>query len=482
MERPKSLDPADASPGSQASLITADLLFDGLTRMAPGKATAGPALSDQWTVSPDGRVWDFHIRPDATFSNGRKITSTDVKYSLERVAKRGSASLAGVRLEDIGGYRAFVDGKTPGFDGIRAGNPAVVEIAVDEPLRTLPELLASPLFGVVPKEAVEAPAPPFATKPVGSGPFAVASVAPALIRLQRAKGSKAALDGIDLSLYDDTATAYADFTRGKLDWTQVPASKLDEAIGKYGKGHITPFHAELFYGMNLKNPMFGDVRFRQAIVRAVDRQAIVAAVYRETASPLDGIVPAGVPGHQDDPCGTRCAHDPDAAKALVQQAFGAGKPPTVNVDFDEGASQEAVAGVIKRDLEAVGIPVALRPKPFDEYQKFAVGGEQQLFAFGWIGVYASPGAYLAPLFKSNGLDNVTGFSDAGIDAELAAARTEKDVTRRNALFAQAEQGILSLSPIIPIAQFKTEAVVAKRVKGLTMAVDGTFDAEAVTVR
>ena len=82
-----------------------------------------------------------------------------------------------------------------------------------------------------------------------------------------------------------------------------------------------------------------------------------------------------------------------------------------------------MAEIVADDLEAVGIPTELRPQPLEDYKRFVVSGEQELFSFGWIGAYGSPDAYLAPLFGSAANDNLTGYRSAAVDGLLAEARS-----------------------------------------------------------
>ena len=105
IERPQSLDPAQARTRSE--LLVADQLFDGLTAYDPETLAVQPALASKWTSSADQRKWEFTLRPGATFANFRTINSADVKYSLERIAKRGSSSPASSQLETVTGFRAL---------------------------------------------------------------------------------------------------------------------------------------------------------------------------------------------------------------------------------------------------------------------------------------------------------------------------------------------------------------------------------------
>jgi ABC-type transport system substrate-binding protein len=157
--------------------------------------------------------------------------------------------------------------------------------------------------------------------------------------------------------------------------------------------------------------------------------------------------------------------------------------PAFNLDYFTGTGEEAVAGTIATDLAAVGINVTKRPKDPGgdpgQYDLFAVSGQQQLFRLGVIGMYPSPDAYLAPLFLSGSRDNATGFNSPAIDQLLQSARATADPTARQKLYQQAEQQIMAVTPIVPIAQFRTKSVVAKRVQDLLVTVNGTFAGDKV---
>jgi ABC-type transport system substrate-binding protein len=206
-------------------------------------------------------------------------------------------------------------------------------------------------------------------------------------------------------------------------------------------------------------------------------------VYPGIADVLNGVVPAGVAGHVDDPCGDPCKFDPDAARALLAEAFPAGNIPAFHLDYFTGTGEEAVAGSIATNLAAVGINVTKQPKEPGgdpgQYDLFAVSGQQQLFRLGGIGMYASADAYLAPLFLSGSRDNAMGFTVASVDQLLQTARATADPAVRLQLYQQAEQQIMSVAPIVPIAQFRTKSVVAPRVHDLLVEVNGTFAGDKV---
>jgi ABC-type transport system substrate-binding protein len=478
IERFASLDPAQAR--SLAELFVADQLFDSLTTYDPRTLETRPGLASRWTSTPDQMHWDFTLRDGATFTNGRRITAADVKFSIERAARKGSTSPVALQLELVHGFRAFnVDGTARSLAGVTAPAPDVVHIDLDQPLSSLPALVGNPVFGVVPLEAaVPSSLTPFADTPVGSGPFVVRSRTESVIHLVRSPGSDAFLAGIDLVLHRDQTAAYAAFKQGKLDVSPVPRNRLGQTL-RVPEAQATPYLAELFYGFNLKNPKFLDARFREAIAHAIDREAIVEDIYQSDVRPILGVVPEGTPGFMEDACGDRCRYDPPRARELLKAAFGAGRPPQINIDFDDDEVQRRVVTKMQADLYAVGISSVLRPHPPGDYLKFAVSGQQELFRLGWIGAYPSADAFLSPLFVSGLSDNLTGFSSREIDFLLKGARAEADGAQRTQLYREAERKIMAQLPLVPIAQYDTHAFVAPAVQGLVITAAGTFDASRV---
>lgn len=474
-----SLDPAQAR--SLEQVLVADQLFDSLTATDPVTLAVIPSLAASWTATPDQRQWDFVLRPDAVFANDRSVTAADVKYSLERLARPGSGSPAVDLLTPVTGYRELRGGAS-GLSGVTVPEPDVVRISLDQPWSVLPAVVSSPVFAVVPREAVEAPPPAasFAEKPLGSGPFRLVTRRGPSLSMVPAPGSSGRVEDLEITVYDDVASAYRAFRRGEVDWSRVPPEEVDAAGRRYGRSGFRASVAELFYGFNLRNPKFADVRFREAVVRAIDRRAIVAAVYQGTASPVDGVVLAGRPDGQRGGCG-RCGFDPVAARALLAEVFPGTRPPDIALDFDDEPGQEAVAQAMQVGLGNVGIRALLRPRAADTYDDFTLSGQQDVFRLGWIAAYPSPDAVLAPLFASGSPDNITAFSAPAVDEGLRAARVEADPARRTERYREVEQAVLDLVPVIPIARFQLHTVVSRRVHGLRLSSLGSFDAAAVRI-
>ena len=324
----------------------------------------------------------------------------------------------------------------------------------------------------------------FKQTPVGSGPFRrVEAAAPGRISLRRAPGHapEARVDGVDFVDFKDADTAYAAFEKGSVDVAPVPPARATDAARNFGRRGMSPYIGVVFYGLNVKSPDLADSRFRQAISLAIDRKQIVDDVYQGSVALATGLVADGVPRRDGNACGDRCRHDPHRARELLVEAFPAGNIPEVAIDHDDDPTQTAVAGLIKTELDTVGIPAVLRPHPFADYGRFLVSGQQELFRLGWIADYPSPDGFLTPLFSSTSPDNLTGLASPEIDEKLAAARAEAEPQKRLALYLKAEQLVLDQYVVVPVAQLQSRMVASSRVKGFDLDALGSFDGAGVSV-
>jgi peptide/nickel transport system substrate-binding protein/oligopeptide transport system substrate-binding protein len=478
-----SLDPADAR--DPKAVMVVDQLFDTLVRNAGDDLKPAAGLARSFDANAEQTVFSFHLAPGAHFDDDTPITSADVKFTLERIARKGSDSPLVSQLEAVNGFAAYhTAGTAPGLAGIETPDAATVVVRLDRPFSTFPLVLGHPGFGIVPKAAVERLGDAFKQTPVGSGPFRrVDSGTPGRLSLRRAAGHtpEARVDGVDFVDFKDADAAYAALQDGKVDVSPVPPARANDAAKHFGKQALTPYNGLVFYGLNVKSPDLADTRFRQAISLAIDRQDIVKNVYQGSVALANGLVADGVPRRDGDACGDRCRHDPERSRALLAEAFPAGNIPEVSIDYDDDPTQAAVAGVIKTDLDTVGIPAVLRSHPFADYGRFLVSGQQELFRLGWIADYPSPDGFLTPLFSSSSPDNVTGLSSPEIDQKLTAARAEGDPEKRLALYMEAEQLVLDQYVVVPVAQLETRMVAASRVKGFALDGLGTFDGAGVSV-
>jgi peptide/nickel transport system substrate-binding protein/oligopeptide transport system substrate-binding protein len=477
-----SLDPAEAR--DPTAVMVADQIFDTLVDYDAKTLEPRPQLAS-WEVNPEQTQFTFTILSTARFHDGRPVTGADVKYSLERIARKDSPSPFVAQLEVVTGFAAFhKEGSAPELAGVTAPDPATVVIRLDSPFSSFPSVLGHPGFGIVSKAAVASAAVPFAEQPIGSGPFRLVGRDTGVVHLVRFPGRRppARLEGIDLVSFPDAAAAYRALQGEQLEVAPVPPGEAQAAAKRYGRRGTSPYVGLVFYAMNVRAPALANPRVRQAVTLAIDRRRIVAEVYGGTVELADGVVAAGLAGGDLVTCAELCAHDPDRARALLAEAFPFRVVPPVAVDHDDDPTQAAVAAAIKADLEKVGIPAIVRAHPFAEYGQFLVSGRQELFRLGWIADYPSPDGFLNPLFQSNSPENLSGLASPEVDAALRAARAEADPARRQALYREVQERVLAQFVLVPVAQLETRLVVAERVRSFTLDPLGTFDGTAVSMR
>ena len=476
-----SLDPIDAR--DPRAVMVVDQLFDTLVRNT-AQLQPAPGLARSFEADPDQKRFTFHLAPGLRFDDGTPISAADVKFTLERIARRGSTSPLAAHLEAVSGFAAWNDaGTAPGLDGVETPDPATVVVRLDRPFSTFPSVLGHPGFGIVPKAAVERLGDAFKQAPVGSGPFRRVDSDAGRISLRRAPGHtpEAKVDGIDFVEFKDAESAYAALQDGAVDISPVPPAREADAARTYGREGMSPFIGVVFYGLNIKSPDLADRRFREAISLAIDREQIVEEVYQRSVALATGLLPDGVPRREANACGERCRFDPERSRQLLVEIFPAGGIPEVAIDHDDDPTQAAVAALIKTELDTVGIPAVIRPHAFADYGRFLVSGQQELFRLGWIADYPSPDGFLTPLFSSTSPDNLTGLSSPEIDEKLNAARAEPDPQKRLALYLEVEQLVLDQYVVIPVAQLESRMVAASRVKGFRVDGLGTFDGVGVSV-
>src|SRR5688572_873696 len=312
-----SLDPADAR--DPRAVMVVDQVFDTLVRNT-GQLQPLPGLARSYDADPDQKRFTFHLAPGLRFDDDSPITAADVKFTLERIARKGSGSPLVAQLEAVSGFAAYhTDGTAPGLAGIETPDPATVVVRLDRPFSSFPSVLGHPGFGIVPQAAVERLGDAFKRTPVGSGPFRRVESDQGRISLRRAARHQppARVDGIDFVDFKDADTAYAALQDGSVDVSPVPPAREADAARSYGRQGMSPYIGLVFYGLNVKSPDLADPRFREAISLAIDREQIVDEVYQGSVALATGLVADGVPRRNGDACGERCRLDPDRSRHLL---------------------------------------------------------------------------------------------------------------------------------------------------------------------
>jgi oligopeptide transport system substrate-binding protein len=457
-------DPAKSQTVSERLL--ADELYDGLTVWNTVKRRADPSIASRWEVSDDDLQWTFHLRPDAKAANGDVITARDAKRTLEHIARRSTGTLLSETLSPVKGWAELNAGSQPEMSGIVVVDDRTVRVELATPFSELDALLSNPAFGIV-HQAADGSA-------VNTGPYAVAEKSTDVWKLRKVSGAKTHLDEVHVNFYADARAAYAAFKDNKLDWTPVVPADASDAGKAYGTALFEPSLRTLSLTFNLGNPKFADVRFREAIVRAVDRREIATKLQSE-ASVLNGIVPEGVIGEQAGGCGSLCFPDRNQAKQLVKDVFPNGAPP-ITIDVARGAPfTDAALQQLVADLAEVGISATVRVTEPDKFGSVTVSPDRELFQTSWAGLYPTAGAFIDPLYRSSSPSNVSGLKREEVDRFLEEAFEANDIEGRVNSYRDAETSAMRQLPVMPLAQFPTNSVQSGRMRGIAILPTGAFD-------
>lgn len=401
-------------------------VYDTLVQPADD-LTMEPALATDWTVSDDGLTWTFNLREGVTFHNGRELTADDVVYSLERIQNPDTGSGASFRLANV--------------ESITATDPLTVEIVVSQPTPNLLVLLGGYKgMAIVAEENVEDGS--IDTAPIGTGPFVFDTYTPGegvtLVKNDAYwQDGLPLLDGVEFKVIPDPTVLLTNLQTGEVDWIDsVPASDLADlqSGGEFEVG-TAPAGDYHYFALNQAREPFDDVRVRQAIAMAIDRDEITEAATFGAGTPNQTAIPEGnFWYHEYAPYE---AGDIEGAQALLDEAGVSDLEIEflVTSDFPETVTQ---AQVIAAELEPLGITVSINDVDFSTWLDLESQGEFDAFMLSWIGNIDPDEFYYAQHHTDGGF-NFQGYSNPELDELLDAARTEVDEDARKELYDQAAE-------------------------------------------
>lgn len=456
------LDPHLASAASSARII--EQIYNGLLRMnlkEYGKVE--PDLAESWTISDDGKIYTFKLVQGVKFHNGREMTSDDVKYSLERIMN-----------PKTGSPRAYMFSKV---NKIETPDPYTVVITLKEPYAPLLTNLASPLNAIVPKEVVEKNGD-LNQVAVGTGPFKFVKWVPQnSIELVKnpdyyVKGLPH-LDGITFRpIADDTARTTAIRT-GDVDFIESVPQKDIDILKKDSNVNVQggPGTWYDYVGINVTKKPFNDVRVRQAMAWAVNRQEIVDISLFGYGTVINGgPIPKGHWAYADFK-----AYGPDLEKAkqlLAEAGYPNGFKATIKVGADY-KSQVSIAQVLKEQLKPLGIELDVQPIEWglflDQWNK----KKFDLVVLGWIGA-VDPDDWLYAQFHSGEKWNAYGFSDKKVDELLEKGQVETDQAKRAAIYQEVQKLITEQAPYIFLHINDQYEALSPKLKGYITTPTGSF--------
>jgi oligopeptide transport system substrate-binding protein len=462
---PQDLDPHVVEGVGEHHIMST--LLEGLLAEDPKTLDPVPGLAERWEISPDGKVYTFHIRANAKWSNGDPVTADDFVKSYRRILTPTLGSRYSYMLHPMKNAKAFNEGKItdPAQLGVRAIDTRTLELTLECPTPYLLHSMASHYtWWAVHLPTIEKHGDPYRpgskwTRPenyVGNGPFILTEWVPnSVIRVRKNTNywdaANVKLNGVDFLPIESVDSEERSFRAGQLHRTEeLPNAKIDA----YRKDNpqflrIDDYLGNYFYRVNVTHPALRDKRVRHALSQAIDRQAIVDTVTRGGQRPAFAFTPPDTEGYTSR---AQLKFDIEGAKKLLADAGypeGKGLPP-IEIHYNTSENHRVLAEAIQQMWKKnLGVDATLRNEEWKVYMDSQSTTNYMVSRAGWIGDYPDPNTFLETFLSYSG-NNRTGFANPEYDRLVNAAGCANDPKARLELFQQAEALLLDELPLIPI--------------------------------
>jgi oligopeptide transport system substrate-binding protein len=465
-DEPQTLDPAIVTAQLDQRICLA--IYEGLTSLDPA-GNIVPGVAQSWEISPDGRTYTFHLRPESTWSNGDPLTADDFLESWKRVLDPVTASDYAYQLFYLVNGEAYYNRTLTDFAqvGVKAPDAHTLVVTLSHPTAYFLQLTAAmqTLFPV--HLATVRQYGDDWTKPahiVGNGPYVLKAWRLndyILLEANPHYWRPVAIKRIRVLPTRDANTCFNLFYSGKidliLDQSSVPSVLLKDLRQK-PYFHPNPIGATTFIRFNVKSHPFDDVRVRKALALALDKQDIVDKIIRTGEPVAATLVPPGNAAYVP-PAGL--PHDLAQARRLLAEAGypGGRNFPDVTFLYAGKGSGAAIAtemqALWERDLGITSIH--LRGQEFKVYLNSQSAVDFDLCISRWVGDYNDPQTFL-DMFVTGGGNNDTNWSDPAYDRMLADSENTPDPARRMQILQGMEKILVEDQvPIFPIS-FTVSAV------------------------
>ncbi|MBD8220158.1 ABC transporter substrate-binding protein [Microbacterium sp. CFBP 13617] len=483
---PSSLDPAFASDGE--SFRISRQIFEGLVGVESGTADPAPMLAESWEQSDDGLSYTFTLKEGVTFHDGTEFNADAVCFNFDR-----QNNFTGIAQSESLSYywgkimRGYADTGTSIYGGCEVGSPTEVTITLTEPFAGFIPALSLPAFAMQSPTALQeyqadevggtSEAPTLSEyaqgHPTGTGPFQFDSWEPGAEATVNAYegywGDQGQVQKVIFRVIGDTTARRQALESGSIDGYDLvaPADLGALESAGYMLTNRDPFNI-LYLGMNQADPALGDIRVRQAIAHAIDKQQLVTQVLPEGTTVASQFMPDSVIGFNSGV--TTYDFDQAAAKALLAEAgFTDANPLTLTFNYPVNISRpympnpEQIFTNLQSQLQAVGIVLNPVSNEWGEYLDLIQGGsEHGIHLLGWTGDYNDPDNFVGTFF--GGTSNEWGFDNTELFSALTSARGLATEAEQDPAYQAVNEQIATFLPGIPLANPVPTLAFAPRVK------------------
>ncbi len=418
---------------------TGELIFDG--------------LAESIEPNEEQTVWTVKLKDGRTFHNGEPVNSDAFLRAWNYSANPKNA-------QATAGFMSRIEGAGKGKEmaGLKKVDDTTFEVTLNGPFSQFGSMMSyAPAFAPIAQECLD-DIKACNEAPIGTGPYMMDGKwehdkGITVTKWADYQGEQAAqADTIEFKMFTTPTAAFRDYQNGGLDVLNVSPEVYLEAKGQLGDKLMEEPTATLTYlGFPIAKKPYDEVKVRQAISLAIDRQLIVDQVLNGLAKPSTDIVTPPIPGSRDDAC-DYCTHDPEQAKALLEEAGVDAEGMTLEYYFNADAGHDQwVEAAARQVQETLGFDYKLNATEWAQYLELLDAGNfEGPFRLGWSLDYPSPENYIKPIVGTDGDSNYTGYSNTEVDDLISQGDQAGSVEEGIELYQQAGDIALEEMPIIPM--------------------------------
>ncbi|MEZ1953432.1 ABC transporter substrate-binding protein [Pseudomonas asiatica] len=478
----------------------AEPIYNRLVEFERGGTAVHPALATRWEVSKDGLRYTFHLREgvkfhsNKAFAPSRDFNADDVLFTFNRMLDKNHPFRQAYPTE----FPYFISmGLDKNIARVEKTGPLTVVFTLNKVdaafIQNLAMSFASILSAEYAEQLMTSGRPSdINQQPIGTGPFVFQ-------RYQkdsqiRYKGNKAywspqdvKIDNLVFSINIDPSVRIQKLRRNECQVTlnprpaDLPALKADSKLQVLQQ----PGFNLGYIAYNTQHPPFDRLEVRQAMDMAVNKQAIIQAVYQDSGQLAVNAMPPTQWSYDDSI--KDAPFDPEKAKQLLQQAGV--KPGTeitlwaMPVQRPYNPNAKLMAEMLQADWSKLGFKVRIVSYEWGEYLKRMKSGEHDIALIGWTGDNGDPNNWLGTLYNCDaiGSNNYSLWCDPQYDSLVKQAKQVTDRAQRTALYQQAQQRLKQQVPITPVAHSTVNQPLSIKVSEFKVSPFGRNDFSGVSI-
>ena len=474
----ESLDPGSTSDG-ESSRVTKQVL-ETLLDFEDESFELKPGLAHDWDVSDDGLTYTFHLEENVTFHDGTDFNAEAVKINFDRFADP-EHEYAFADNEYVYFMYSTMFGGHKGDDGhvvdeVNVVDDYTVEFILNKPLGFFLQNMGMTYFAITSPAALEEFGPEINENPVGTGPFEFISwTKDESIVLEKNddywKEGLPKLDKLIFEVIPDNAARLIALRSGDIDI--MDGLNPDDAEGIETDDEFT-LHAREennfgYVGFNVQKEPLDNATLRQALSHAIDREAIVEALYAGYGSVAKNPLPPSYLGYNDDVEGYQ--YDVEKAKELLAEA---GYEDGLEIDLwtmpvarPYMPDPETTAEIIQNNFADIGVTVNIVREEWAPYLEKTMNGEHEIYMLGWSGTNGDPDYFISSLLHGDliGDSNREYYQNEEVDTLLNDAKVEVDQDKRAEMYEEAQAIIGEDVPMVPLVHSKPVMATSNDVTG-----------------